>query len=247
MNKIKTLIIDDELFARDGVKLLLENEDEIELLGEAKNGDEAVKLIKNLNPDLIFLDIQMPGKNGFEVLDELFPGEIPIVVFITAYDQFAIKAFEANAIDYLLKPFDDDRFYKTLEKAKQYFKMKSDLELNEKMINLMDDITSLNLGRKNESKDFPKRISIKSGGEIKLLDVNEIDFIEAADYCSILHSRSGKFTIRESMKNLEEKLDPDYFIRIHRSTIVNINQITPWSTNFYNHIYSTNLPLVAIN
>lgn len=224
MTKIKTLVIDDEPFAREGVKLLLANDREIEITGEAQNGPEAVKMIKKLRPDLIFLDIQMPGMDGFKALDELFPGEIPIVVFVTAFDQYAIKAFEANAIDYLLKPFDDDRFYAALEKAKKTYRMIKNVDLNEKMINLLEEVSVSNKIAV-QKKEYNKRISVKDANVIKVINVEEIDFIEAADYYSIIHCGSKKYMIRETMKSFEDTLDPEIFIRIHRSTIININQI----------------------
>lgn len=225
MEKIRTVIIDDEPFAREGLKTLLRKDEEFEVIGEAENGRDAVETITKLNPDLIFLDIQMPGMDGFEVIEEIPLSQLPVIVFVTAYDQYALKAFDANAVDYLLKPFDDDRFYQTINKVKIHIRMKEDITAHERVITMLDQITK-NKSAKTKNREYPKRISVKDKNETKIISVNDIDYVTSADYYITVHTKSGSYTIRESMKNMEDKLNPDDFIRIHRNTIININNIS---------------------
>lgn len=199
--KITTVIVDDEPLARSNLAVLLRLDPKIEIVGECGSGVEAPALIRNLKPDLVFLDVQMPECDGFDVLELLGNDVPPAVVFVTAYDQYALRAFEAGALDYLLKPFDNARFDLALDRAKQKIKL---------------------------GKDHPEkldRLVIKSAGHVSFLRTSEIDWIEAADYYACLHVGQRTHMLRRSISELEQDLDPATFCRIHRSTIVNLNRV----------------------
>lgn len=225
MPRTRVLIVDDESLARDTIRLLLEQRSDIEIVGECEGGDEAIKLIRSLQPDLVFLDIQMPGKNGFEVVEAIGPTEMPVVIFATAYDQYALRAFEAHALDYLLKPFDDDRFEDALNRALQTIKQKQIGTLGNQLLALVE-------GRQKEEEISPpqqieylERIMIKSKDALFFVKVTDISWIEAAgDYVS-LHVGKKSHLLRDSMSGMETKLNPRQFVRIHRSSIVNIEAI----------------------
>lgn len=197
--KIRTLIVDDETLARSNVAVLLRLDPEIEIVGACSSGAEAIAEIRSVKPDLVFLDIQMPECDGFDVL-ELLGSDLPrAIVFVTAYDQYALRAFEAGALDYLLKPFDNARFDVALDRAKQ----------------------KLARGR-----DIPRkleRLAIKSAGSVAFVKISEIDWIEAADYYACLHVGPKTHLLRRSMTELEQELDSSVFCRVHRSTIVNLD------------------------
>jgi two-component system, LytTR family, response regulator len=199
--KIRTLIVDDEPLARCNLSVLLRHDPAIEIVGESGSGMDALAKIRSTKPDLVFLDVQMPECDGFDVL-ELLGGDLPpAVVFVTAYDEYALRAFEAGALDYLLKPFDDARFYVALGRAKE---------------------------RLAHFRDRPRkmeRLSIKNSGQVSFLKISEIDWIEAADYYACLHVGVRTHLLRRSMADLEQDLDPRIFCRIHRSTIVNLDRI----------------------
>ena len=197
--KIRALIVDDEQLARSNIAVLLQLDPDIETIGECGSGVEAVTEIRNTKPDLVFLDVQMPECDGFDVLEMLGNDLSPAVVFVTAYDQYALRAFEAGALDYLLKPFDNARFERTLDRAKQRIAL------------------ARNVPRPVE------RIAVKSAGQVSFLRVAEIDWIEAADYYSCLHVGTRSHLLRRSMADLEQELDQNIFCRIHRSTIVNLD------------------------
>jgi two-component system LytT family response regulator len=199
--KIRALIVDDEPLARSNLAILLRLDPQIEIVGECASGIEALAKIRYVKPDLLFLDVQMPECDGFDVL-EMLGNEMPrAVVFVTAYDQYALRAFEAGALDYLLKPFDNARFARVLERAKQAVE---------------------------RGKGVPKtleRLAIKSVGQISFVRISEIDWIEAADYYACLHVGSRTHLLRRSMADLEKELDATEFCRIHRSTIVNLGRV----------------------
>jgi two-component system, LytTR family, response regulator len=218
MERIRALIVDDEPIARQGLRTLLAAESGIEIIGECRNGREAVRAIREQSPDLIFLDVQMPGMSGFDVVAELGAANLPAVVFVTAYDQYAIKAFEIDALDYLLKPFDEERFQKTIDRLRSRFRHGSFAELNK---NLSTLLTRLD---KAEAKPI-ERIVIKSGGRIFFVNVGEIDWIEAAGNYVRLHVGDKTHLLRETMDAMSAKLAADSFLRIRRSLIVNIGQI----------------------
>ena len=214
---IRTIIVDDEPLAREGIRLLLSSDPEIDIVGEAGNGIDAVEAIRQLEPDLAFLDIQMPGMSGFDVLSQLPPDALPSVVFVTAYDQYALRAFEVHALDYLLKPYDDDRFFDALKKAKQQLRMAEVSALSERLLGLLENY--------EPPKKRINRLAIKSSGRVVFLDVDDIDWIEAADYYVQLHVGDKTYLHRQSMTSLEKQLDPESFLRIHRSAIVHRDRI----------------------
>ncbi len=223
---VRALIVDDEPLARQRLRTLLKGESDIELVGECADGQEAVAAIRELQPHLLFLDVQMPVLDGFGVLEALGSQQLPAVIFVTAYDSYAIRAFEVNALDYLLKPFDRDRFRKALERARsQIFKEKAPYT-GEQLSVLLDNAQPGRTGRQ-----FLDRLVIKSGGRVFFLRAEEIDWIEAAGNYLRLHVGSDMHLLRDTMNNLEARLHPDKFLRIHRSTMVNlerVKELQPW-------------------
>lgn len=220
--RIRTLIADDEPLARSGIRLLLERDSGIEIVGEASGGMEAADLIRRLHPDLVFLDVQMVGCDGFETLTRVGPGATPVVVFVTAYDEYALRAFEFNAVDYLLKPYDDARFGAALNRARDLVIRKRTDAADTKLSRLIEHL-------EGEGRD---RILLKSSGEIIFLKTSEIDWIEAeGDYVKF-HVGLRAHLMRGTMSSLEERLDPNRFIRIHRSTIVNVDRLRKLSPSF---------------
>ena len=200
-DKITTVIVDDEPLARSNLAILLRLDPKIEILGECGSGIHAPALIRDTRPDLVFLDVQMPECDGFDVLELLGKDVPPAIVFVTAYDQYALRAFEAGALDYLLKPFDNARFDLALDRARQKIKL---------------------------AKDLPRkldRLAIKNAGQVSFLRTSEIDWIEAADYYACLHIGKRTHMLRRSIADLEHDLDPAIFCRIHRSTIVNLDRV----------------------
>jgi two-component system LytT family response regulator len=228
--KIRALIVDDELLAREALQVMLGGDPEIEVIAECRNGKEAVIAIREQSPDVVFLDIQMPEMDGFQVIAEVGVEQMPVTVFVTAYDKHALRAFEAHALDYLLKPFDHDRFETALQRAKIFVRQQKLGEISESLFAMLQDIKP----RSNESfseadkvayKEPIDRVVIKFGGRIYFLKTEEIDWVEASgDYLS-LHTGSQTHLIRETMGNFHAKLDAKKFLRIHRSTIVNIERI----------------------
>jgi two-component system, LytTR family, response regulator len=220
--RIRTLIADDEPLARRGVRLLLEKDSGVEIVGEATGGIEAADLILRLRPDLVFLDVQMSGCDGFETLMRVGQEAAPVVIFVTAYDEYALKAFDFNAVDYLLKPYDDARFAAALERARELVIRKRKDGVDTRLTRLIEHL-------EGESRD---RILLKSSGEIIFLKTSEIDWIEAeGDYVKF-HVTGRTHLMRGTMTSLEERLDPNRFIRIHRSTIVNVDRLRKLSPSF---------------
>jgi two-component system LytT family response regulator len=217
MEKIRVLIVDDEPIARWGIRSHLEGEREIEIVGECANGMEAVIAIEEQAPDLVFLDIQMPGLDGFGVLEAIGVERMPEVIFVTAYDKYALKAFEAHALDYLLKPFNRERFLSALLRARENIGHRRSAEIKERLLALLRD---------HQNKPaYLERLVVKSGGRIFFLDVEELDWIESADNYVRLHAGGQSHLLRETMTNLEAKLDPKHFLRVRQSAIVNIKRI----------------------
>lgn len=213
MNKAGAILIDDEKLAREIIKGYLKNNDKVEIISECSNGFDGIKRINELKPDIIFLDIQMPKLTGFEMLELL--DNPPAIIFTTAYDQFALKAFEVNAIDYLLKPFSSERFNEALEKALNH--------LNDKKLNSQ---TVRNLIAENESlKEYLDRIVIKDGPKISIVPVDKIHYLEAQDDYVMIYSDEGKFLKQKTMRYFEDHLQPKDFVRIHRSYIASIKRI----------------------
>lgn len=233
--KIRAIIVDDESLAREALSLMLKDDPEMEVIAECRNGREAVQVIRNQSPDIVFIDIQMPGMDGFQVVEEIGTKQMPVTIFVTAYDKHALRAFAAHALDYLLKPFDHDRFNSALQRAKTRIRQKELGIMHENLFALLKDVKSL-AGDSSPEADNNKpgeigykepmdRVVIKSGGRIYFLKVEEIDWVEGAgDYLS-LHAGSRSHLIRETMGAFHAKLDSRKFLRIHRSTIVNIERI----------------------
>jgi two-component system, LytTR family, response regulator len=217
LQTIRTIIADDETLARQKLRILLDSEPGIHVIAECRNAKETVDAVKDYRPDLLMLDIQMPDADGFDVLRQVPPEQMPIVVFTTAYDQYAIKAFEAHALDYLLKPFDQERLHNSLERARMELFKSRDPELTKRLLSLLAD-----------AKPTPQpdqRLVIKAGGKVVFLDVDEIEWIEAAANYVRLHAGKESYLLRGSIGRIAESLDPARFVRIHRSTIVNVRKI----------------------
>jgi two-component system LytT family response regulator len=231
--RVRTLIVDDEPAARRGVRLLLERDASVEIVGEAAGGAEAAELIRREKPDLVFLDVQMPGCDGFEALSRLAPAVAPAVVFVTAYDEHALRAFEVNAVDYLLKPYDDARFAAALQRGKQAVRQRASDTVNHRLTQLLDYLQH-DPARHGAAKDEGPgdRILLKSSGEIFFLKAEEIDWIEAEGDYMKFHVAGRTHLMRETMARLEARLDPKRFIRIHRSTIVNFDRMRKLSPSF---------------
>jgi two-component system LytT family response regulator len=232
--RIRALVIDDEPTARRGVRLLLRDDREVEVVGEAANGFEAVALIQREQPDLVFLDVQMPGCDGFQVLQKLGRPAVPAVVFVTAYDEHALHAFEVNAVDYLLKPYDDARFRAALGRAKAAVRRRG-VEADNSRLNQLLEFLQTRMGAPPAmpaAEEPSARILIKSSGDIYFLKADEIDWIEAEGDYMKFHTAGRPHLMRETMARLEERLDPKRFIRIHRSTIVNIDRLRKLSPSF---------------
>ena len=232
---IRALIVDDESLAREALLVMLNDDPEMEVVAECRNGTEAVTVIREQSPDVVFLDIQMPEMDGFQVVEEVGAGRMPVTIFVTAYDKHALRAFEAHALDYLLKPFDHDRFNTALQRAKTFVRQQKLGEISESLFAVLQDLKSKN-GESPSATDNRKaervahqepieRVAIKSGGRIYFLKTREIDWVEGAGDYLTLHSGSQTHLIRETMGNFHAKLDPQKFLRIHRSTIVNIERI----------------------
>jgi two-component system, LytTR family, response regulator len=217
MEKIRTLIVDDEPLAREGVRMLIEDDPEIEVVGECANGHQAITAFTERKPDLVFLDVQMPKITGFEVLEAISDERLPFVIFVTAYDKYALRAFEVHALDYLLKPFTRERFQAALERAKAQIRRRNEQELNQTLRSLLEDM--------RPQKNFLERLVIKTAGRIFFLDVEEIDWIEAAENYVRLHAGRESHLVHGTMNKLASRLNPAQFLRIHRSTIVNLKKI----------------------
>ena len=228
MKKIKVLVADDEPLARERLAGLLSQEPDMEMVGQARDGEEAVTAIHDDSPDLVFLDVQMPQMNGFDVIEAVGSDKMPLVIFVTAYDQHALKAFQVRALDYLLKPFDRERFKDALGRARKQLEREENGDLGRRLLALVKDLR----------RDQPKsdRLVVKSGGRLFFLRTDEIDWVEAAGNYVRLHVGPGSHLLRETMNAIEGRLDPEKFFRIHRSRIVNmerIQELQPWLNGEY--------------
>jgi two-component system LytT family response regulator len=226
--RTRVLIADDEPLARERLRTLLGAEDWVEVVAECQNGTEAVDSIARLQPDLVFLDVQMPGATGFDVIDAVGPDRMPLVVFVTAFDKYALRAFDVHALDYLLKPFDRERFGQALGRARQQLERRSSGDLERRLLELVQDL-------KGTSQRL-ERFVIKAGGRVFFVRSDEIDWIEAAGNYVKLHVGADAHLFRETMNALESQLNPDIFYRIHRSHIVNIERVKelqPWFNGEY--------------
>jgi two-component system LytT family response regulator len=218
VHKIRTLVVDDEPMARERVMSLLEQQPDIEVVGECADGAQAVSAIERLEPELVFLDVQIPVMDGFDVIRAVPPQRMPMVVFTTAYDEYALRAFEVHALDYLLKPFDGPRFLHALERARERLDRQRAGDLGKRLLAMVHDI-------RPEPAPQPDRLVVKSGGRIHFLRMDEIDWIDAAGNYVRLHVTHESYLFRETMNAIEQRLDRSRFVRIHRSHIVNIDRI----------------------
>jgi two-component system, LytTR family, response regulator len=223
--KIRAIIVDDEPLGRERIRNLLADDPDIEIVGESSDGRRAVASIAKLKPGLLFLDVQMPEMDGFEVLESIAGAEMPVVIFVTAYDKYAVKAFQVHALDYLLKSFDRDRFAEALRRAKLEIAKGRNLRLDERLASLIEDL--------QERRSKPERFFVRSGGRVLFLRIEEIDWIEAADNYVSLHVGRDSHMLRGTIASIEERLDPRKFIRIHRSTIVNLDRVLELSPLFH--------------
>ena len=209
---MRALIVDDEPLAREGVVLRLERFKDVEVVGECENGSSAIEKILELNPDVVFLDVQMPGIDGFEVLRALPEENLPRVIFLTAYEQHALRAFEVNALDYLLKPVDDERFNRAVERARQVGDSESNARTAERVLQML----------RQSPTSYVSRFPVRVGSRIQLVFTEDIEWIQGAGNYAELHSPGRSHLLRETLNSLEQKLDPSKFLRIHRSKIVRV-------------------------
>jgi two-component system, LytTR family, response regulator len=225
--RVRVLIADDEPLARQRLRMLLDSEDWVDIVGECHDGTAAVAAIQAKRPDLVFLDIQMPGATGFEVIEAIGPAEMPAVVFVTAYDRYALRAFDVRALDYLLKPFDRERFTQALSRARERLLHPPDEGLERRLLELVQDL---------KGKHSVDRFVIKSGGRVYFVRASDVDWIEAAGNYVKLHVGNEAHLLRETMTAMETQLNPDTFFRIHRCHIVNIERVQelqPWFNGEY--------------
>lgn len=212
------MIVDDEPIARRNIRALLALDPDVEIMGECGSGAKAVKLIQANPPDLLFLDIQMPEMSGFDVLKKIDINRVPAIIFVTAFDQYALRAFEVQALDYLLKPFDDERFEQAVARAKSQIEQREAAQLKKKLLALMEI-------EERDKPDYAEKFLIRSASRVFFVRADEIDWIEAADYYVRLHVGNHAHMLRETMAELETRLDPEKFLRIHRSVIVNLSRV----------------------
>ena len=223
--RVRVMVIDDETLGRRKISRMLKDDPEIEVAGEFAGGPEAVSMIRSSEPDLLFLDINIPEMDGFRLLDEIDTTKKPYVIFVTAYDQYAVKAFQVHAVDYLLKAFDGERFHEALRRAKERIRESLKPELSNTLRSLLNTVQG-----KNDSID---RFMIKSNGSISFLRAEEIDWIEAQGAYVCLYSHGKKHLLREKIGDIDSKVSLNQFVRIHRSTIVNVDRIKEMQPLFY--------------
>jgi two-component system LytT family response regulator len=227
---IRVLIVDDELLARQRLEDLLREQNGVEIVGVADNGADAVREIGELEPDLVFLDVQMPGMTGVEVVGQVGAEAMPPTIFVTAYDQYAVKAFEFAALDYLVKPFDDERFEQAFERARNLLELQEVGRMTRRLVSLLGNPPVSASGKAPPTAPRPaaahlERIAVESRGQVRVVPVEKIDYITASGPYAELHVGTQLHLIRDRMQNLEERLDPERFFRIHRSAIVQIDRI----------------------
>lgn len=215
--KIKTLIVDDEPLARERIRTLLAKEPDIEIVGECADGDEALAAMKKHTTDLLFLDVQMPEMDGFELLSRLGKDALPVVIFVTAYDRHALKAFEVHALDYLLKPFKQSRFKEAVQRVREQIGRRQTDDVSKRLLQLL-----------NERKPAPaylNRLTVKENDRVLLVKISQIEWIESAGNYVVLHVGKQSHILRETLVALEAQLDPKQFLRINRSALVNLDQV----------------------
>jgi len=227
---IRVLIVDDEPLARQRLEDLLRAENGVDIVASVDNGEAAVDAVRSLHPDIAFLDVQMPGKTGIDVVREVGPDAMPLTIFVTAYDRYALQAFDLAAVDYLVKPFDDERFEQAFQRARRYVELEEMGELRERLLAVLDG------GSRSSAPSAPappmsgrsaylERIAVEMRGKVRVVPVSQIEYITASGPYVELHTRERAYLIREAIHTLEEKLDPNRFLRIHRSIIVRVDLI----------------------
>ncbi|HXG94601.1 MAG TPA: LytTR family DNA-binding domain-containing protein [Blastocatellia bacterium] len=235
---IRTLIVDDEPLARERLRDMLKGDSQIEVIAECANGHDAIETILKHMPDLVFLDVEMPGMDGFAVLEAIDPDNLPAIIFVTAYDQYAVRAFEVYALDYLLKPFDQERFDRALARAKAHITSERSESLNDRVLKALEQI-------KNRPVHL-ERLVIKMNGHIFFVKTEEIEWFEAEGNYVRLHAGKDSYLLRDTISALESQLDPKKFVRVHRSAIVNLDRIQelqPWFHGEYRIILKDGVEL----
>jgi two-component system LytT family response regulator len=225
---IKILIVDDEALARERLRGLLAAEPDVEIVAECQNGYEAIAAVENLQPDLMFLDVQMPELDGFQMLARLKDTPLPLIIFVTAYEQYALQAFEYHALDYLLKPFDAERFQQAFQHARRTIERQTQHEVTARLAALLEELP--------KSQQYLSRLVVRTENGMRLLPIDDMDWLEAQGNYVQIHSAGQTYSLRETMKFLEKSLNPEQFLRIHRAYIVNIQRIQelqPWASGEY--------------
>ncbi|TXS93834.1 response regulator transcription factor [Parahaliea maris] len=230
MNPLSTIIVDDENLARRGLSLRLAEIPEVKIVAECANGQQALAAIAEHSPDLVFLDIQMPGMDGFAVVEEMQSDDMPMVVFVTAFDQYAVDAFRIHAVDYVLKPIEDERLHEAVARALEQRAQQDSVREKEKLLKLVMGLNGENPGSIEEpgtsgGKQWPEKLTIKDGCDIQFIKVADIQWVDAAGDYMCVHAGGDTHIMRITMKQLEAQLNPEQFLRVHRSTIVNANGI----------------------
>ncbi len=241
---LRTLIVDDESLARRGLKLRLAQIEGVEVVAEASNGREALQLMVEYQPDLVLLDIQMPGMSGFDVVAKLQQDQMPMVIFVTAFDQYAIEAFKVQAIDYLLKPIEDELLAKAIARAKQRLHERKEIKDKQSLLELVIGITDKSVTSVTQLlrdhagvKSYPDKLAIKDGSETTLVAMQDIDWVDAAGDYMCVHALGETHVMRITMKELEAQLDPATFQRVHRSTIVNLARVVKVCSHMNGEFY----------
>jgi two-component system LytT family response regulator len=225
---IRVLVVDDEPLAREKIRDMTAGDPELRVVGECANGAEAIEAVKTLRPDLVLLDVQMPEVGGFGVLEALRGEPLPPVIFITAYDRYAVRAFEFHALDYLLKPFDRERFRSAIERAKRQIRRDDGADVGARILSLLEQMSG--------KPRYSERLVVKTNGRVIFLNADEVDWIEAEGNYVSIHAGKKSYLLRETIGGLESQLDPKEFVRIHRSAIVRLDRVRelqPWSHGEY--------------
>jgi len=222
---LRVLIADDEMLARQRIEDLLAKEQNVTIAGIAKDGNAAVEAVRSLKPDLVFLDVQMPGRTGLEVVEAIGAESMPATIFTTAFDQYALRAFDVAAVDYLVKPFDDDRFAQALRRARKSIELEEVGRMTQQLLSLLHAPPDAVVVQAEPKAEYLERISVESRGQVRVVPVSKIDYITASGPYAELHVGDKTYAIRERMQVLEERLDPSIFFRIHRSAIVRLDRV----------------------
>jgi two-component system LytT family response regulator len=245
-NKMKAIIVDDEELARQGLEMRLDAFDNVEVVKCCANAKDALQAIADLEPDLMFLDIQMPGKTGVEMIQEIQSDTLPMIIFVTAYDSFAIDAFEIHAIDYLLKPVENERLAESIEKAWQHKSQVGVASEKQRLLSLLVSLTGKSptaigelLDAEDQLKEHADRLAIKDGSTITFVPIKDIDWVDAAGDYMCVHVDNATHIMRITMKELESKLDPSTFQRVHRSTMVNLRRVEKVSSHINGEFHLT--------